>query len=285
MKHFFLVADWGAHNYLTVPNIMMSAGSIATANGKQWNMSRTRLPDGYPDRLILDSGGYSFFSRWGEYPFSIEKYVDLANTLKDKYPLYRVATLDYPCEPDIDRSHLMTNEERIKKTVSNAVECIDVDRRLPWLPIIQGYTLDEYLHCVDLYQEAGIISDYWAVGSLCSRKGNIQRIKYLITKLKELALSNVKVHAFGLNIPYIKDPQIFHALYSSDSAAWTFNYEWGISKGLDIREVKQQAIINYWTQIVDILESFKGQTKLTEFEKCLSTRRIGKDENESIGSV
>ena len=266
MKDFYLVADWGAHNYLTVPNIMLSAGSIATTNGKKWNMTRTRLPEGFPDQLILDSGGYSFFSRWGDYPFSIEDYVSLAHLLQDQYPLYRVATLDYPCEPDINRSHLMTNEDRITKTVYNAVSCYDADKTLPWLPVIQGYTLDEYLHCVDLYNEAGIISDYWAVGSLCSRKGELRSIKYLLTNLKELALSNVKVHAFGLNIPYIKDPQIFDLLYSSDSAAWTFNYEWGISKGLDNREVKHKAVLDYWAQIEVIFESFKDQTKLQEFQ-------------------
>jgi len=262
MKHFFLVADWGAHNYLTVPNIMLSAGSIAKADGKSWNMTRTRLPEGFPDRLILDSGGYSFFSQWGEYPFSIEDYITLAGILKDTYPLYKVATLDYPCEPDINRSQLMTNKERIKKTVSNTVECYDLDKTLPWLPVIQGYKLDEYLHCIDLYNEAGVISDYWAIGSLCSRKGNLRSIKYLLTKLYELALSDVKIHAFGLNLPYIKDPQIFNILHSSDSAAWTFNYTWGKATGLEIRETKRKAVLDYYIQVEDIFESHRGQETL-----------------------
>ena len=108
MKHFFLVADWGAHYYLDVPNIMLSAGSVWDTK-KNWNLSRTRLPE-VIQRVIVDSGGFAFFSRWGDYPFSLEKYLELVYHIKDKHPLYRVATLDYPCEPEINRSQLMTNE-------------------------------------------------------------------------------------------------------------------------------------------------------------------------------
>lgn len=259
MKHFFIVADWGAYNYLTVPNIMMSAGSIADTKGTKWNLARTRLPEGFPDRLILDSGGYSFFSRWGDYPFSIEDYVGLAHLLQDKYPLYRVATLDYPCEPDIDRSHLMTNEDRIKKTVSNAVECMHTDQNLPWLPVIQGYTTNEFLSCIDLYEEVGITSDYWAIGSICSRKGNPLELRKIITSIKEQH-PNGKLHAFGLGIPFLRDPQIFQAIYSSDSAAWN----WGIS-GLNTRERKKDAAMNYMFKIEDMIQGAKDQTDLGDF--------------------
>lgn len=258
MKEFFLVADWGAYNYLYVPNIMLSAGSIANAKGTEWQLSRTRL---HPlvKKVIVDSGGYAFFSRWGDYPFSLNEYLDLVYYIKDKYPLFRVATLDYPCEPSINRRQLMFNDERIKKTVSNAVKCIEADCNLPWLPVIQGYARDEYLSCIDLYRDAGITCDYWAIGSICSRKGNPLELRNIITSIKDQHQNN-KLHAFGLGIPFLQDPQIFHAIYSSDSSAWN----WGIS-GPNTRDLKKEAALNYMAQIEDMIEGAQDQTRLTQF--------------------
>lgn len=249
MKHFFLVADWGAHHYLDVPNIMLSAGSVWHPK-QNWNLSRTRLPK-MVERLILDSGGYAFFSRWGEYPFDLEKYLELAYYLRDLHPLYRVATLDYPCEPDINRSQIMTNEERIQKTVSNAVECFHKDNSIPWLPVIQGYTVEEYLYCIDLYNDYGIGSDYWAIGSICSRKGAPYELRNIITKIKERHQTQ-KLHAFGLGIPYLSDPQIFNAIYSSDSAAWN----WGIS-GENMRDRKRLAAVKYQHRIQQMIDNLQ----------------------------
>lgn len=258
MKEFFLVADWGAYNYLYVPNIMLSAGSIANAKGTEWQLSRTRL-HALVEKVIVDSGGYSFFSRWGDYPFSLEKYLDLVYYIKDKYPLFSVATLDYPCEPNINRDNLVSNQIRIEKTVSNAIKCFQADKNLPWLPVIQGYALDEYLSCIDLYKEVGITSNYWAIGSICSRKGKPLELRKIITSIKEQH-PNAKLHAFGLGIPFLRDPQIFQAIYSSDSSAWN----WGIS-GDNMRERKLEAALNYFSQIEDMIEGAQDQTCLTQF--------------------
>ena len=261
VEEFFLVADWGSHNYLFVPNVMMSASSIATPDGSKWNLSRTRLPDSV-ERVIVDSGGFAFFSRWGEYPFSLESYLDLVYYVQDTHPLFRVATLDYPCEPEIDRSQLMTNEERITKTVSNAVLCVDTDKSLPWLPVIQGYTIQEYLSCIEQYREAGLESDYWAIGSICSRKGSPYEIRNIVTKIKELHPKN-KLHAFGLSLPYLADLQVFQSLYSSDSAAWN----WGIS-GVNMRARKKTAALDYVDRVSKMIADFEGQSTL--YDHCVS---------------
>ena len=261
MEEFFLVADWGAHNYLSVPNVMMSAGSIATPEGTKWNLSRTRLPETV-ERVILDSGGFSFFSRWGDYPFTLEQYLDLVYYIKDIHPLFRVVTLDYPCEPEIDRSQLMTNEERINKTVSNTVRCFDSDNTLPWLPVIQGYTIQEYLSCIDKYKDAGVMSDYWAIGSICSRKGSPYQIRNILATIKKHHESK-KIHSFGLSLKYLADPQVFHSIYSSDSSAWN----WGISGG-DVRTKKRKAALDYWAQVERIKSAFGAQTLL--YDHCVS---------------
>ena len=256
MEDFYFVADWGAKHYLKVPNVMISAGSVWQPKTNKFSLSRTHIPDTV-EQVFLDSGGYSFFSYYPDYPFTIEEYINLANIIKDQSGITRVVTLDYPCEPDINRSRVSTNEERIQKTVSNAVECIQYDETIPWLPVIQGYTIDEYLYCVDLYKDAGITSDYWAIGSICSRKGFPYKIRRIITTLSEALQS--KIHAFGISLKYLYDPQIFNNIYSSDSAAWV----WGATK----MEQKPQMILDYLEKLDYIFSLHSGQSILMEFKE------------------
>ena len=251
MKDFYFVADWGAKHYLNVPNIMISAGSVWQPKRNKYSLSRTIIPDSV-EQVILDSGGYSFFSSYPDYPFSIEDYVGLVNLIKDQSGITRVVTLDYPCEPDINRSRVSTNEERIQKTVSNAVECFQYDETIPWLPVIQGYTIDEYLYCVDLYKEVGITSDYWAIGSICSRKGFPHKIRRIITTIADIVPH--KIHAFGLSLTYLYDPQIFNNIYSSDSAAWVY--------GATKMAQKPQMILDYLEKLDYICSLHEGQTIL-----------------------
>ena len=244
MKHFYFVADYTSRYYLEVPNIMISAGP-SWLNGKWHNWNGLS-----PERLFIDSGGFSFFKKWGEYPFDLETYLSFIYNLKEQYPLELCAVMDYPCEIEANRTKLKTNKDRIEATVRNAVECIDADPNLPWIPVIQGFSLEEYLHCVDLYEQVGIRLDYIAVGSVCARKGNLHSIRRILTKIRDR--TKARLHSFGLSLTYLKDSQIHNAVYSSDSAAWN----WGISK----HEEKKSAVSKYLKMINAL--SIKG-TQLT----------------------
>jgi len=251
MKDFYFVADWGSKHYLITPNVMISAGSTYHPKKKGFALSRTNLPDDTTKKLFLDSGGFSLLSQYADYPFSIEEYIQLAHYIKDNNLLTLIATMDYPCESEINRTQLHTNEERIQKTVDNAVACYDADISLPWVPVIQGYTIDEYLTCLDLYYESGIESFYWAIGSICSRKGHNLQMRNIVVTIAKRLEPECKLHAFGLGIKFLYDPQIFSNIYSSDSAAWNYR---AVS-----REQKPQMIEDYVKRLNDLQESFAGQ--------------------------
>jgi len=245
MEHFYFVADYTSRYYLNVENILLSAGTSYLKNKKWHNWKGLS-----PERVFIDSGGYSFFRKWGEYPFSLEKYLEFVDIISDLYPLELVAIRDYPCEPDINRQHILTNKERIEKTVSNAVECFQSEGNYPWIPVIQGYTIEEYLYCVDLYKDVGIPLDYIAIGSICSRKGNLHTIRRIIRSIYER--TKAKIHAFGLSLVYLKDPIIFNLLFSSDSAAWNYF----VSK----HEEKHQAVIDYKQKLSRLFCTTKQET-------------------------
>lgn len=247
MKHFYYVADWGSDKYLFAENVLISAASSWFKKRKvfmKWKFAPT------VKRVFLDSGGFTFFKRWAEYPFSIETYVEFANQVRNNHSLEVVAILDYPCEENTVRSErLGSNLQRIEATVENAVGCYEADSSLPWIPVIQGYTLPEYLHCWDLYRERGIKADYWAIGSVCARK-KVGGIRNILTSLKRE--TQKELHAFGLALIFIRDPQIWYSLFSSDSRAWSFmSYR---DKGGDFQRYK--------IKIDKVFDSFEGQTTL-----------------------
>lgn len=194
-------------------NIMYSAAGF-------WDGNSWRRKFFFRQRGLkwLDCGGYTLLNKYGEYPFSPVAYANLVATLKPNY----YASMDYPCEPNISRSsNLAENSERIAATVKNAACMIELEIHNPdarLVPVIQGYSLDEYLYCIDLHAQAGTIREYMAVGSMCRRVSN-QELHKLIPAIAERSMqAGVKqLHFFGLKLdPALLDLSQF--IWSRDSA-------------------------------------------------------------------
>ena len=214
-----------------IENVMVSAGSLwSTQRGK---FIRRNPPE--HTRFFLDSGGFSCLNRYRDYPWTPEAYRSLIWHYKPDY----VATMDYPCEPEIKRliplgsgeasRALETNYSRIRATVFLAIWLLEQDlpAHTTVVPVIQGYTLEEYLTCVDLYEKHGIfdIADYFAIGSMC-RRWRVEEIAKLVTGIVDYVWSthpNVRFHLFGLKLSALKNRAIFERAYSVDSAAWSLN--------------------------------------------------------------
>lgn len=197
-------------------NVMYSAFAFWDNDKREWRSGK-KFKRSFGLKW-LDCGGFTALNHYDDYPFSVINYANLIAKLNPHY----YASMDYPCEPEISRNlGLMTNQERIKATVKNALELSEWESHLPgqMVPVIQGYELDEYLYCLDLYAENNLIRDYMAVGSMCRRISNDQLSK-LIPGIyyKAQDLGCTKLHFFGLKlssqlIPY-ED-----IIWSRDSAA------------------------------------------------------------------
>ena len=139
-----------------VPYIMISAATLW--NPKMYKFRNYRPPS--YDGFFLDSAGFTVQARWGKYPFTLEQYVDLAARLNVDH----AATLDYPCEPKVNREVHATNEDRIRETVMNADRALRTYRLIPWVPVIQGYTAGEYHDCIGMLEAVGAVRPFMAVG-------------------------------------------------------------------------------------------------------------------------
>ena len=192
------------------------------------------------EEIMLDSGGFSFFTKYSDYPFELNKYIEWIHNMNEANDgkVNYCAIRDYPCEPLINRASISTNKERIEKTVQNAIECIDTDNTINWMPVLQGYDLEEYLSCLDLYKDVGIIEDILAIGSMC-RRTDIKTIEKIIRSIKKEY--NGKIHLFGLTMNALKSKYIVDNTFSCDTIGYTFmckTYE-------ETEEKKEKLIMKY----------------------------------------
>jgi len=217
-----------------VPDILISAATL-------WNGKRFKRF--YPPlhrSLFLDSGGFSFFYRKGDYPFAPEELADLSKLLRADI----TAVMDYPCEPDTTRPDgLRTNSERIHATVRNTERCLDI-KGVRWLPVLQGYRLSDYALCAELLNERGLVDGHLAIGSLCVRKRLDEA--WRVIRFARDRFPGVKLHGFGIDLRFLKDRRIRTALWSADTQAWKWNNR---SHGYGVRGIlpksREQILANF----------------------------------------
>ena len=182
------------------------------------------------NKLMIDSGAYDLLVRkkLDDYPFSPEYYAEAINNLEIQ-PNY-VVSMDYICSREVDNN----NFELIEKTVENAEilkEIFQRNDKICFLPVVQGYLIEEYLVCIKELVKRGIVQnhDHIGIGSLVGRK-KIKETRIIIKNIYNfLRNNNIKahIHCFGLNLNVIKNEVIFNIIDSIDSLAWTFPYLFG----------------------------------------------------------
>ena len=181
-------------------------------------------------QVMLDSGAFHVLQRkvpLDRYLSWLDKYIEFVNSHIDLFDW--VVTADIPCDSRVDPSlqHL-PNRRRIEMTIDNTLRIIDriVDPR-KFMIVVQGYYPEEYAYCCELYKRYGIVTARVGVGSLCIRKYSrnaVQEIRQILETVRQHLPAWVKLHAFGLNIRFLKHEEIRSLLSSSDSNSWVYPY-------------------------------------------------------------
>jgi hypothetical protein len=110
--------------------------------------------------------------------------------------------------------------EHQERTVQNYLDLIDICEDMPWVPVLQGWTVDQYHECADLYYSAGIDlkdSHLVGVGSVCRRESMPEAQQIMQT----LAERGYHLHGFGFKQQGIA--ACWPWMRSADSMAWSFN--------------------------------------------------------------
>lgn len=180
---------------------------------------------------IRDSGGFTqlqIYGHWDDVPLKLfisEARIHIEEIGNIEY----LAPRDWMCEPIIINGGWagkiyfagtkLSILEHQHKTVADYLDLREHAPELPWMPVLQGWTLDDYLRCTEMYDKAGINLATFprvGVGSICRRQGT----KETASILSRLECEGLKIHAFGLKGTGI--PNVAPFLASSDSLAWSF---------------------------------------------------------------
>ncbi len=167
----------------------------------------------------LDSGGFSELSLFGRWTVPAAQYIrEVRQFIAEIGCLAGSCQQDWMCEPEMIEKTGLSVSEHQRRTVNNFLLLKDKAADLPGIPVLQGWTRDQYLRCLDLFDRAGVDLRQEArvgLGSVCRRQ-DTDEAEQLITELAGLGLN---LHAFGFSTRGLE--RSYEHLVSSDSMAWS----------------------------------------------------------------
>lgn len=174
----------------------------------------------------LDSGGFTELSMYGQWRTTARDY----NAAVWRYDqeignLQWASPGDWMCEPEqIARTGLSVREHQ-RRTIDNFQELQDLwpgpDWDVPYVPVLQGWTPDDYRRCVHMYYAAGVdLSDCFlvGVGTMCRRQASAE-IDVILSTIQRHD-PDIPLHAYGLKLSGLK--RYGHRVLSADSMAWSW---------------------------------------------------------------
>ncbi|MGI5220600.1 DUF7221 family queuine tRNA-ribosyltransferase-like protein [Nocardia sp. CA-290969] len=181
----------------------------------------------------LDSGGFTELKDYGAWTTTTPaQYVARVRRYRDEIGgLVWAAPQDWMCEPIIIQGgRIGTNTfvgtglsvvEHQRRTVDNYLELRSLAPDLPFIPVLQGYQLDDYLACAARYAEQGVdlaAEPTVGLGSVCRREATTEAAA--IIAALTAAVPGVRLHGFGIKTAGLG--AYGSMLASSDSLAWSY---------------------------------------------------------------
>ncbi len=168
----------------------------------------------------IDSGGFTELSMFGGWQTSADDFGGRMYRFMDEGFGYVswAAPQDWMCEPDMIAKTGLSVREHQERTVENFLYLREEFSHAPWIPVLQGYQLDEYLECERMYQDAGVdlTASLVGLGSVCRRQ-NTDDIGRIVATF---AGKGYRLHGFGVKADGLR--RYGHLLESADSQAWSF---------------------------------------------------------------
>lgn len=182
-------------------------------------------------RWALDSGAFTELQRHGTWTVPATQYASEVRRWRDAIGgLAWAAPQDWMCEPVVIQGGTaggvrfagtgLSVSEHQRQTVANYLLLRQLAPDLPWIPVLQGYTLTEYRDCIYRYTDAGVTLaglPLVGVGSVCRRQSTfeVEEILHFVRGW------GIRPHAFGLKLLGLR--RVARVLESSDSTAWSYD--------------------------------------------------------------
>lgn len=184
------------------------------------NRIRERVSDFIVEDWIMDGAGFTELSEYGGYRHGVDEYAQQVNRWATCGNLRAAVSQDYMCEPMMVKKTGLSVEEHQKRTIQRYMALRAMTPHYI-MPVIQGFTREEYLSHVDQYR--GLLEpEAWVgVGSVCKRNKNPAVIEDILGAIKQRR-PDLRLHGFGLKTTALVNADICDLLYSADSMAWSY---------------------------------------------------------------
>jgi hypothetical protein len=203
------------------PNMLAAPGTEDVT----WFVSRARLVGRveFPravGRVCQDSSGFTQLSLHGRWTISNRRLANETRIYADEIGNFLWASPeDWMCEPQILKKTGKTIPEHQELTIDSVLELRSIAPEIHWIPVLQGWTKDDYLRHLDRYAERGIDltrEHTVGLGSVCRRQGTTE----FVSIVRALVANGLSLHGFGVKTLGLR--QVAPLLRSADSMAWSF---------------------------------------------------------------
>lgn len=168
----------------------------------------------------LDSGGFTELSMHGGWQTTQADYIAAVRRYaQDIGRMQWAAPQDWMCEPWLTTKTGLTVLEHQRRTIKSVIGLRDEAPELPWVPVLQGWDIDDYQRHVEMYGDAGIdlrAEPTVGLGSVCRRQATSE-IGQIVEMLDATGL---RLHGFGVKMSGVQAYGLL--LKSADSLAWSF---------------------------------------------------------------
>ena len=165
----------------------------------------------------LDSGGFTELNMFGQWVVTEEQYIEEINRFKQMGRLQWCAPQDWMCEPFVLKKTKKTVQDHQRLTIQNYLSLKSKAPDLPFVPVLQGWNIEDYLRHWEAYEKAGVhLEDHKVVGvgTVCRRQNTQTGLEIL------RVLQPLNLHGFGFKKTGLKNG--WDLLTSADSLAWSF---------------------------------------------------------------
>lgn len=165
----------------------------------------------------LDSGGYSELHKHGKWTICPHEYAARVDRYATEIGKLQFAAIqDWMCEESVRKKTGKSIKYHQDKTIESFLLLTRIAPHLPWLPVLQGQSLEDYLNHYQMYRNIGYTGNLFGLGSVCRRASSAEIVELVII-LHSLGL---EIHGFGVKTTALD--KIANNLATADSMAWSY---------------------------------------------------------------
>lgn len=169
---------------------------------------------------IMDSGAFTRVSAGLDH-IDIDTYAALAHRWHNVGELQAVVAQDYMCETFVLAVTGATVAQHQNMTTERFVRLRDRITGPYVMPVIQGYTPEDYATHSDAMSPYIDVGSWVGVGSVCKRQGRPDSLAAVLEAIHSVR-PDWQLHGFGVKTTALRSQRVVDRLATVDSMAWSF---------------------------------------------------------------